>query len=297
MKPLQARRIRQRITPYLLVTPTIILVGVFVYGVVNGVLQGFGIMPFLGRTELTLDYYIEALNRRDLIASLNYSLYISLTSSVLALIGGIVLSAALTRVQASRRRQLLNIQIPLMTAHTIVVLFLVSLFAGSGLFPRLLFWLGVIDDVGVFPSIIGGASGWGIILVYLWKEIPFVAFYTATIMMHVSSRYGEAAETLGASSLRSFFSVTLPLCKGALTKAFLIVFAFSFGAYEVPFLLGPTLPKALPVLAYLEFQNPDILNRSYAMAINGIMALICCIAALVYFLVLQKERKERKTDE
>ena len=150
------------------------------------------------------------------------------------------------------------------------MLFLVSLYAGSGLFPRLHFWLGVIDDVGVFPSIIGGASGWGIILVYLWKEIPFVAFYTATIMMHVSSRYGEAAETLGASSLRSCFSVTLPLCKGALTKAFLIVFAFSFGAYEVPFLLGPTLKKALTVLAYLEFQNPDILNRSYAMAINAL---------------------------
>ena len=69
------------------------------------------------------------------------------------------------------------------------------------------------------------------------------------------------------------------------------MFAFSFGSYEVPFLLGPTLPKAIPVLAYLEFQNPDILNRSYAMAINGIMVLICTVLAIVYFIVLQRERR------
>ena len=137
----------------------------------------------------------------------------------------------------------------------------------------------------------GDPNGWGIILVYLWKEVPFVAFCTIAIMANVSDRYGEAALTLGASALRTFFSVTLPLCRGALVKAFLIVFAFSFGSYEVPFLLGPTLPKAIPVLAYMEFQNPDILNRSYAMAINGIMVLICTVLAIAYFVVLQRERR------
>ena len=87
--------------------------------------------------------------------------------------------------------------------------------------------------------------------------------------------------------------MTLPLCKGALLKAFLVVFAFAFGAYEVPFLLGPTAPKALPVLAYLEFQNPDIANRCVAMALNGIMAAVTTAAAAAYFAVLRREKRDR----
>lgn len=288
---LRGRKIKGALAPYALIAPTVVLVLVFIYGVVNGVLQGFGIMPFLGKTEFTLQYYLEAFGRADFTASLGFSLYISAVSSALAVVGGIVLSAALTRLSASRALQAVGISIPLMTAHTLVVLFVVSLFAGTGLVPRALYALGLIDGIGAFPSVVGDPSGWGIVLVYLWKEIPFVAFCTIAIMANVSDRYGEAALTLGASALRSFFSVTLPLCKGALVKAFLIVFAFSFGSYEVPFLLGPTLPKAIPVLAYLEFQNPDILNRSYAMAINGIMMLICTVLAIVYFIVLQRERR------
>ncbi|MCL2826006.1 MAG: ABC transporter permease subunit [Eggerthellaceae bacterium] len=291
MGTLKARKVRKAVTPYLLVAPAMALIGVFVYGVINGVLQGFGIMPFIGKTAFTFDYYAQALARSDFVASVGYSLYIAAVSSVGALVGGIVLSAALTRVKASRTLQLFNIQIPLMTAHTLVVLFVVSLFAGSGLFARVLYAMGLIEGVGSFPSVVGDPTGWGIILTYFWKEVPFVAFCTVSIMTHVSGRFGEASQTLGASPLRSFFEVTLPLCRSTLVKAFLVVFAFAFGSYEVPFLLGPTVPKALPVLAYMEFQNPDILNRCYAMAINGVMAAICCVLAAVYFIVLQRERR------
>jgi len=291
MDPLEARHTRKAIAPFVLIAPTVLLVGIFIFGVANGILQGFGFMPFLGKTEPTLNYYMQAFTRPEFLSALGYSLYLALVSSVCALVGGIVLSAALTRIKAQRGLYLLGIQIPLMTAHVLVVLFVVSLFAGSGLVARILFGIGIISGPSAFPSVVGDPSGWGIILTYLWKEIPFIAFCTLAIMSHVSARYGEASQTLGASPLRTFFEVTLPLCKHALTKAFLVVFAFAFGAYEIPFLLGPTLPKALPVLAYMEFQNPDILNRAYAMAINGTMALICCVLAIIYFLVLKRERK------
>lgn len=289
---LKERKIKNAVLPYALIAPSLVLLGIFVYGVANGVLQGFGIMPFLGMDEFTFAYYEQALSRADFMASLGFSLYISLIASVCAVVGGIVLSAALVRLKGARALHLLAVSVPLMTAHMLVTLFAVSLFAGSGLVPRFLQALGQLVGVGAFPSIVGDASGWGIMFVYVWKEVPFVAFCTLAIMGQVSQRYGEAALTLGASPVRAFFNVTLPLCKGALVKAFLIVFAFAFGSYEVPFLLGPTLPKALPVLAYMEFQNPDILNRCYAMAIDGVMVAICSVLAVAYFLVLQREKEQ-----
>lgn len=285
---------RRALTPYLLVAPAAILLLVFVYGVVMGVLQGFGIMPFLGKTDFTLEYWARALAAPDLKASVLFSLYLATVSSVLAVAGGVLLCAALVTVKASRKVQLFDIQIPLMTAHTLVVLSAVSLFAGSGLFPRVLNALGIVSGATDFSSVVGDPSGWGIIFVYLWKEIPFIAFCTLTIMTHVSDKFGEAAATMGSSPVRTFFSITLPLCKGAILKAFLVVFAFVFGAFEVPFLLGPTLPKALPILAYIEYSNPDLLNRCMAMAVNGIMLLISVLLAVAYFKVLRLERDGRQ---
>lgn len=288
---LLSRKAKRAVTPYLLALPAAVLILVFLYGVLNGVLQGFGIMPFLGKTEFTLDYYIEALTRSDLTASILYSLYLAGVSSVIAMVGGVAIAAFMTRARTSRFTRLINIQIPIMTMHALVALAVMFLFTGSGMLPRVLAALGIISDPNTFPSVVGAVSGWGIIVVYAWKEIPFIAFSTITIMSSISDSLGEAAAMLGAGPLRTFFGVTLPLCKGAVIKAFLVVFAFAFGSYEVPFLLGPTLPQAMPVLAYVEFQDPDIVNRCYAMALNGIMALVCTLIALAYFAVLRREQK------
>ena len=78
---LRARRLRRAVTPYVLVLPAMVLIAVFLYGVVSGVLQGFGIMPFLGMDELALDYWAEALSRPDLLSSIGFSLYLSLVSA------------------------------------------------------------------------------------------------------------------------------------------------------------------------------------------------------------------------
>lgn len=289
-----SRRVRRKATPYLLALPACALVAVFLYGVIGGLMQGFGIMPFIGRTDFTLDYYVTAFTRPDLAGSIVYSTYIALVSSVIALTLGVLLAFLLTKARTSRMVRLFNIQIPIMTMHAVVALAVICIFSGSGLFPRILNVFGIVDSPTSFPSVVGAPSGWGIIAVYAWKEIPFVAFSTVTIMANISGSYDEAASTLGASPLRTFFGVTLPLCRGAAIKAFMIVFVFALGSYEIPFLLGPTMPKTLPVLAYIEFQDPDIVNRCYAMALNGIMAMICAIAAAVYFIVLYRERKMQR---
>lgn len=291
-RPLALRRLAEGAAPYALALPALALMALFAYGVGIGVLQGFGIAPFLDRFDFTLEYFREAFARSDFTSSLRFSLFVSFASSIIALAGGVLLSAALVRAKSGGAAQLLGLQVPIMSMHALVALGFIFLLSGSGLLARALFALGIVGSPNDLPSIVGASSGWGIILVYAWKEIPYVAFCTVTIMAHVSDSLGEAAATCGASPARAFFGVTLPLSLTASLKAFLVVFAFSFGAYEIPFLLGPTAPKALPVLAYLEFQDPNILNRFYAMAINGIVTLVCALAALAYFLILRHERKE-----
>ena len=105
-------------------------------------------------------------------------------------------------------------------------------------------------------------------------------------MSSISETLGEAAENLGASPLRSFFEITLPLSLGVISKAFLIIFIFAFGGYELPLLLGATLPKALSVQTYLSYMSPDLLQRPLAMAMNGTMLLLSAGLSGLYALVI-----------
>ena len=86
------RKARSRVAPYLLALPAALLACVFVFGVANGVAQGFGIMPFLGMHTPTLEYYEQVFAREDLLSSLLYSLYLALVSSLIALVGGVILA-------------------------------------------------------------------------------------------------------------------------------------------------------------------------------------------------------------
>ena len=105
-------------------------------------------------------------------------------------------------------------------------------------------------------------------------------------MSSISDTLGEAAENLGASPLRGFFEVALPLSLNVIAKAFLIIFIFAFGGYELPLLLGATLPKALSVTTYLAYMSPNLLDRPLAMAMNGTMLLLSAGISGIYALVI-----------
>ena len=79
----------------------------------------------------------------------------------------------------------------------------------------------------------------------------------------------------------------------SLFSASIIVFAFSFGAYEVPALLGVTYPQMLPVMSFEFFLNPDLNARSEGMALSIIIAMIVMILVVFYFWLTQaKIRKD-----
>ena len=88
--------------------------------------------------------------------------------------------------------------------------------------------------------------------------------------------------------MRSFWEVTLPLSVPVIAKAFLIIFIFAFGGYELPLLLGSTLPKALTVQTHLVYMSPDLLQRPLAMAMNGVVLLLSGGMALGYGILVTK---------
>lgn len=277
-------------TPYILIMPIVLLGVLFIFGLVNGIVQSFGYIPAFDLNNFTLDYYIEILNDPNFLESLKVSLRISIISSILAIVLGTILTSALIYTGHTEGKVLQIIKLAILIPHTIVALFSISLLSQNGLVARLLYNLGLISAQGDFPLLLYAENSFGIIIGYLWKEIPFVAYFSLALMNSINKTLGEASENLGASRLKSFFYITLPLSMPAISKAFLIILTFSFGAYDLPFLLGATMPKALPVQAHIEYMHPDLRHRPYAMAMNGLILGVTWTMACIYSLIKKKKR-------
>ena len=277
----------KKLTPYLLLVPQLILGIVFITGIVIGITQSLGVIPIFNLYTPTLMYYKEILVREVSLQAFIYSFKIAGISAVISVVIGIFMCYVLINTKKSN---IINaiVKLPIIVPHVIVALMLVNVMSQNGLIARVLFHLNIIKDQSEFPLFVNDAGGMGVILAYIWKEVPFVIYFVITLMAVINSGLGEAAVNLGASRLRAFLKISLPLCLGNILSAFLIIFVYALGAYELPQILGATLPKALPVLSYIEFQKPDLRLRPYAMAYNGILTIISIFAAIVYFILLKK---------
>ena len=283
---------KKKITPYILLVPQLILGAIFIIGLGTGIIQSLGVIPAFGLTEPTLKYYKEILTRPDILQSLKYSLYIAFVSAFFATLIGTILCAILVNLKQVKEKVMRVVQIPIIVPHVIVALFVINILSQNGILARIGAQLGLITDQQQFPLLLYDGHGIGVILAYLWKEIPFIVYFVIALMANISESLGEAATNLGANQIQVFWKVTLPLCMNTVLSGFLIVFVFALGAYELPFILGATLPRALPVLSYIEYSKPDLLARPYAMAINGLIIAISCLVAAIYYILLRRNTKK-----
>ncbi|GGU98454.1 ABC transporter permease [Streptomyces spectabilis] len=123
--------------------------------------------------------------------------------------------------------------------------------------------------------------------------VPFVVRTMLPVLRAVDERLREAAAVLGASPLRAWREVDLPLVRRALLIAAGFAFAVSLGEFGATVFIArpdnPTLPVAVATL----FGRPGDLNYGQAMALSTILMLVCAVSLLL----LERLRTDRTTGE
>jgi len=279
---------KRQTTIFLLLLPFLAVTGIVLVSIWNVLVQSLGYIPAFGLTKPTVDYYIQVFSRANFLSAVWVSVRIALWSAVFSVCLGVLLAMALIKCRKTGGGMLYAVRLPILVPHAVVAVFVIQILSQTGLAARFAHALGFLEDHSAFPQLLFTPSYLGTILAYLWKEIPFVAYFVLAFMSSISDTLGEAAENLGASSLRSFWEVTLPLSVPVISRAGLIIFIFAFGGYELPLLLGSTLPKALSVQTYLVYMSPDLLQRPLAMAMNGVVLLLSAGMALAYSMVIYR---------
>ncbi len=265
----------------LLLAPAMLVIGVlFAGGLVSAVVQSVGYMPAIGQTEINLDAYREVLSGGEFLDSFLLTVYVAGVSTAVSTVLAVL--AAMTLRRSSGRVSAVVFQLPITIPHLLAAVGIALVVSQTGLGARLAAALGLIGEPKEFPALLYDRYSVGIILTYVWKEVPFVALVVLAALRGVAGELEDVARTLGASSWQRFWYVVFPVISPGVVAASLLVFAFTFGAFEVPYLLGKTYPTMLPVMAYNEYRDIELSARPLAMAINVLISFITAIFAALY---------------
>jgi len=149
----------------------------------------------------------------------------------------------------------------------------------------------IIPIIGSMPSEIAMAKRLGMLDTFwgLWVMkanflgLYFLVFYAT--FRSISWTYAEAAQIDGASHLRIFVSVMLPLIKSTMFAVFILLFIENWNDYYTPMIFLPNKPT----IAYglFEYQNNVETNMSTPIKLSA--CFLACLPILVVFVVFKNK--------
>lgn len=111
--------------------------------------------------------------------------------------------------------------------------------------------------------------------------VPFVVRTMLPVLRAVDGRLREAAAVLGASPLRAWREVDLPMVRRALLVAAGFAFAVSLGEFGATVFIARPDNPTLPVAVARLLGRAGELNYGQAMALSTILMLVCAVSLLV----------------
>ena len=270
--------------PIMLAPTMAVIVLLFLGGLGYGTLVSLGWQPIIGRTEISLDAYHSVMfseqHAQVFWQGLALTIWVSVGSTFISACLALATALLLRRTFFGKRLATFLYQLNLPVPHVVAAIGILFLFSQSGVISRTGAQLGLVDFPRDFPVLVKDKYGIGMILSLVWKEVPFVGVIVLAVLQSLGVDYEDLARSLGANRWQRFRYVILPLVMPGVLSGSILVFAFTFGSYEVPAILGVRFPRTLPVTAVRFFRNPDLNARTEGMAISIIISII------VFFLVL-----------
>jgi len=196
---------------------------------------------------------------------------------------GLLVAWVLVRYRFAGRRLLgALIDLPFALPTAVAGIALTALYADTGVIGRILVPAGL-------PIAYGPA---GVVMALTFIGLPFVVRTVEPVLAQVSNEIEEAALTLGASRLQTFFRVILPTIAPALATGFALAFARGAGEYGSVIFIAGNMPFKSEIAPLLIVTQLEEYNYAGAAAIACVMLLIS-FAVLFLLNILQRWQERR----
>jgi len=119
----------------------------------------------------------------------------------------------------------------------------------------------------------------GLVIGSILYSLPFAVQPFTAAFSSVDRRLLAASATLGASPLRTFFRVVIPLSVPGLVTGLVLAFAHTMGEFGVVLMVGGNIPGVTRTMSIDIYDQVQASNYSSA-NVTALLLLIFCFAAL-----------------
>jgi len=237
----------------------------FILGPISSVfLWAFAIKwryPSLVPTEWGLKYWGETLARADILQALPLSFGLSIIVTLLSALICLPAAYAFARLNFRFRQ-------PLLLSFLIT-----NAFPRFGLYVSIAIVFFRLGLVGTIP---------GVILIQIVNTLLLMIWIPTSAFQSVDRALEEAALDVGASRLRVFWQITLPMVLPALAAALLLTFVSTFYESQGALLIGVPNVRTMPVLMYQYINNQIIVQY------GAVISLILWLPSIVLLAFAQR---------
>jgi multiple sugar transport system permease protein len=290
--------VSKRLIPYLFIAPAVVfelfihivpmLIGIAIslIGLTLFYIHYWTQAPFVG-----LQNYKIALNFGGAAGSallhsfwitIGYTLLVVGVSWLLGMLGALLLNSEFRGRGVFRTLFLIPYALP---AYIVVITWSFMLQKDNGAINAL---LGVLHVANPPFWLVGTNAFWSMVMTAIWRTWPFSFLFLLAGLQTIPGDMYEAASLDGASKLRQFFSITLPMLKPVNTVLLLVTFLWTFNDFNTPYVLFGAAPPPAADLLSLHIYVNSFVNWNFGLgsAMSVLLLLFLFLVSLVYLRVV-----------
>lgn len=170
------------------------------------------------------------------------------------------------------------VALPLVLPPTVLGFYLLILLGKNGVIGEFTTWLGV----GALPFTFAG-----LVVASVLYSMPFVVQPLQTAFLSIGERSLEAAATLRASPMDTFFSVVIPQAKSGFLTAIILGFAHTVGEFGVVLMVGGNIPDKTRLVSVQIYNHVEALEYTQAHQLAGGLLAFSFAVLLILYTVLK----------
>lgn len=239
----------------------------------------FIVAPLLGMiVASSFSELCETAVDREVLASIRLTLGAAFVATAFCTVLGIPLAYVLSRTRFRGRTAVLAvIDLPIIIPHSAAGIALLTV-------------IGRNSPIGsAFPLWGDGLVGTfaGISAAMAFVSVPYLIGAARLGFEAVPQRLENVARTLGASPLRAFYTISLPLAWRSIVSGMILMWARGISEFGAVVIIAYH-PMTTPVLVFQRFNDYGL---AYARS-AAVLLILICVLIFVIFRIVSRERKE-----
>jgi sulfate transport system permease protein len=239
---------------------------------------------FLKTTALTWDEFIGKISDPRALASYRLTFGAAFLAASVNVVFGLLTAWVLVRYRFPGKRLVDGfVDLPFALPTAVAGIALTTLYSPNG-------WLGKpLAELGIKSAY----SRLGIVIALTFIGLPFVVRTVQPVLEDIDAEMEEAAASLGAGRLTTFFRVILPLVWPAVLTGFSLAFARAVGEYGSVIFISGNMPMKTEITPLLIVTKLEQYDYAGATAIAVVM-LVVSFSMLLVINLLQRLGSERR---